>query len=539
MKPISTSIYTFEELINLHYVYVDKTKYLYEMIRNGKNQFFCARPRRFGKSLTISTLEAICEGKRELFKGLYIDGTDYDWETCPIIHIDFARSDLRTISAMESSLKNFIRRTAEKYDVTIDDDTPANMFESLVTRLYQNTLKKVVILVDEYDKPIFEHLENARDAGAYRDYLAGFYQIIKGTERYLRFVFITGVTRFAKVSIFSKLNNLDDISMDSRYATMMGYTQKELETSFGEYIDDAVSCGVKESDGTKINRDDFLSKIKKWYDGFCFVVGEPSVYNPVSVGQFFLHGYDFVNYWFATGTPTFLMKLLRKNHIVLSDLIERTVSESSFETFSLAELGGFSSGDERVTQLLLQTGYLTMDRLLWSDPEKVYLLRFPNHEVSYSFARNLFMAYAPDASASDDSTRVRIAAMNGDTSRMMESLKGFFASLPYDIQVKTEKYYQSIAFTVFRMCGFDIKMEMATNIGRIDGVLDAGRHLYVMEFKLNKSAEAALAQIDERGYAEQFIVAAHEKGKTVHALGVNFSYADGERNITDWKEKIV
>lgn len=532
MREITTSLYTFEDLIKGNCIYVDKTKYIYQLLKKAKAQIFCSRPRRFSKSLTISTLEAIFEGKRELFKGLYIDSTDYDWSVHPIIHIDFANGNVQTLELLTRTILETMQSTAQSYGVSLQEDDPSLAFKELIRKLYDKTGKGVVLLIDEYDKPILEHIGSMEDAEKYRDYIGNFYQIIKGSERYLRFTFITGVTKFAKVSIFSKLNNLDDISMNPSYGTMFGYTQDELESYFKEYIDKAV-------DDTGMKRDELLAEIKNWYDGFKFADKSLSVYNPVSIGSFFNNGSDFENYWFATGTPTFLMKLLRSNHIVLSDLPRRTLNGTSFNTFNLTDLAQTSPDDERLTQLLYQTGYLTIDKLLWSSPDKVYQLKFPNFEVSYSFAQNLLSEYAPKASATDNVTKIRLAAMDGDTEAMIEHLKAFFSALPYDIQVKEEKYYKSIVYTIFRMCNMKMMTEVTTSIGRIDGVLDAGKHLYIIEFKLNKTADAALEQIDEKKYADSFIIPAKEKGQVIHQLGINFSYDEKTRNVSDWKEEII
>ena len=532
MREITTSLYTVEDLIKGNCIYVDKTKYTYQLLKKAEAQIFCSRPRRFGKSLTISTLEAIFEGKRELFKGLYIDSTDYDWSVHPIIHIDFANGNVQTLELLTRTILETMQSTAQSYGVSLQEDDPSLAFKELIRKLYDKTGKGVVLLIDEYDKPILEHIGSMEDAEKYRDYIGNFYQIIKGSERYLRFTFITGVTKFAKVSIFSKLNNLDDISMNPSYGTMFGYTQDELESYFKEYIDKAV-------DDTGMKRDELLAEIKNWYDGFKFADKSLSVYNPVSIGSFFNNGSDFENYWFATGTPTFLMKLLRSNHIVLSDLPRRTLNGTSFNTFNLTDLAQTSPDDERLTQLLYQTGYLTIDKLLWSSPDKVYQLKFPNFEVSYSFAQNLLSEYAPKASATDNVTKIRLAAMDGDTEAMIEHLKAFFSALPYDIQVKEEKYYKSIVYTIFRMCNMKMMTEVTTSIGRIDGVLDAGKHLYIIEFKLNKTADAALEQIDEKKYADSFIIPAKEKGQVIHQLGINFSYDEKTRNVSDWKEEII
>ena len=539
MREITTSIYTFEDIIKGNCIYVDKTRYIYQLLKKAKAQIFCSRPRRFGKSLTVSTLEAIFNGKRELFKGLYIDGTDYDWSIHPVIHIDFANGNVQTLELLTLTILDALRATAKSYGVSLQGNDPVLAFRELIEQLYDKTGSCVVLLIDEYDKPILEHIGSMKDAEQYRDFIANFYQIIKGSERYLRFTFVTGITKFSKVSIFSKLNNLYDISMDSEYSTMFGYTQEELEANFAEYIDAAVKKKLEDDDGTVLDRRRLLDHLREWYDGFCFAPGCPSVYNPVSIGSFFQMHFMFKNYWYDTGTPTFLMKVMRHNHLTVLDIANITLSETALSSFDLADVMTHGLEDQRIAQLLLQSGYLTIAGLKRRTPELIYRLRFPNHEVAYSFEKNLLSAYAASARPSDYVEEILDAADEGNTLGMINALKGFFSALPYDIQIPEEKYYQSIVYTIFRMCGLSMNAEVKTNIGRIDGVLDAGEHLYIIEFKLNKSADAALNQIDEKAYADGFIIPAKEKDQVVHKLGINFCYDEKLRNIADWKEDII
>lgn len=539
MREITTSIYTFEDIIKGNCIYVDKTRYIYQLLKKAKAQIFCSRPRRFGKSLTVSTLEAIFKGKRELFKGLYIDGTDYDWSIHPVIHIDFANGNVQTLELLTLTILDALRATAKSYGVSLQGNDPVLAFRELIEQLYDKTGSGVVLLIDEYDKPILEHIGSMKDAEQYRDFIANFYQIIKGSERYLRFTFVTGITKFSKVSIFSKLNNLYDISMDSEYSTMFGYTQEELEANFAEYIDAAVKKKLEDDDGTVLDRRRLLDHLREWYDGFCFAPGCPSVYNPVSIGSFFQMHFMFKNYWYDTGTPTFLMKVMRHNHLTVLDIANITLSETALSSFDLADVMTHGLEDQRIAQLLLQSGYLTIAGLKRRTPELIYRLRFPNHEVAYSFEKNLLSAYAASARPSDYVEEILDAADEGNTLGMINALKGFFSALPYDIQIPEEKYYQSIVYTIFRMCGLSMNAEVKTNIGRIDGVLDAGEHLYIIEFKLNKSADAALNQIDEKAYADGFIIPAKEKDQVVHKLGINFCYDEKLRNIADWKEDII
>lgn len=394
-SPISTSTYSFADLRKNGYLYVDKTRYFYRLVQHAKGRYFCARPRRFGKSLAISTLGAIFRGEKHLFDGLYIASTDYAWQPHPIIHLDFARMDVGTLADLKESLTKRLRDIADAYGVTISGSTPIILFADLIEKLCQKETCGVVILIDEYDKPILEHLETRDDAERFRDFLQGFYQIIKGMDASEHFVFITGVTRFAKVSIFSKLNNLTDITMDARFACMFGYTQDELEQDFDGWLTQTLATSLPATSRAKL-----LDKLKDWYDGFRFVVDAEPVYNPVSIGSFFLSGGVFKNYWFSTGTPSFLVKLAMQNHLTLEDIQGAVMSESALDLFDVAELAEQGTDRDKLYQLLFQTGYLTIDQLLWDTPERVYSLRFPNFEVRYSFAKNLFTAYQPQEQTS-------------------------------------------------------------------------------------------------------------------------------------------
>ncbi len=539
MKEISTSIYTFSDLRKYDCLYVDKTSYIHRLLMKPKGQFFCARPRRFGKSLAVSTIEAIFKGKRELFEGLYLARTDYDWPVHPVIHVDFGRYDNSTVKLMESGLQRALRYTAEEYGISAEGGSAADMLDDIIRKLYKKYDCGVVLLIDEYDKPIIGHVEDAGDAEVFRAALESFYQTIKGAEPLLRFVFLTGVTKFAKVSIFSKLNNLTDISMHRNYAAMFGYTQTELEENFSEHLAQVVREGTRDRWGRVMDMQGLLDQLRYWYDGFCFAVAAETVYNPVSIGQFFYSEGQFANYWFETGTPTFLLKLLVRKRMFLTDMVEASLSADSLATFNLTDLAGREVSAERVVQLLFQTGYLTLDSLLEMGGLRSFSLRFPNEEVRSSFEVGLLTTYERLAESDTYAFKLVKAAMSGGTVQMIELLREFFAGLRYDIQVKQEKYYQSIVYTIFRMCGMEMQAEVTTNIGRIDGVLDTEQHLYIIEFKLDKTAEEAVQQIDVKKYAAKYIRSAQEKGQMVHALGINFSYEAGIRNITDWQEKIL
>ena len=400
IKEISTSIYSFKDLIENNCIYVDKTRYLFDIVTAAKGQFFCARPRRFGKSLAISTLEAIFSGQKELFKDCYIyKHTDYDWKQYPIIHLDFARANLTSIDLLSAWLIRTLNSIAERNNVTVSNEDPALLFGELIETLYTKYQVGVVILVDEYDKPIMEHLENEHEAEMFRTFMETFYQMIKGYEQYERFVFMTGVIKFAKLSVFSKLNSLTDISMDRKYACMFGYTEGELESCFGDYIDGLAKKGIYDENRNLLDRAGILGALKRWYDGFRFSPREESVYNPVSIGSFFRNEGIFSNYWFETGTPKVLTKTMQQIRITLDDVRDPIISRDTFSVFDITEFA-FSSDDtgnndmrkvigkQKFLQLLYQTGYMTIGEVDEDGlSDSYYPMHFPNKEVRDSFQK--------------------------------------------------------------------------------------------------------------------------------------------------------
>ena len=321
---ITSSLYTFENMREGNYLYVDKTEYLWKLVNNPQSMFFFSRPRRFGKSLTLSTLKAIFQGKKELFKGLYIENQQYDWKPYPVIHIDMGSNASSTQEDLKEELISNINSIAEELKVELTETLYNKKFEELVKKLYKRE-GKVVILIDEYDKPILNNIQN-ENIEKLQAVMKGFYSVLKTCEPYERFVFITGVGKFLKVSIFSDLNNLTDISMSDDYATMCGYTEKELNENFQSHL-------LEASEYQKIEYNTFLQKIKRWYDGYKFSIEGENVYNPVSFTKFIEnHGY-FKNYWFETGSPSILMKLIKTKDVNIEEVINNVYSEDSFTAY--------------------------------------------------------------------------------------------------------------------------------------------------------------------------------------------------------------
>ena len=528
MKKISTSISSFKNLISTNCVYVDKTKYIYDMVKEPYGQFFFSRPRRFGKSLTVSTLEAVFSGEKELFKGLYIYDADYDWEIYPIIHIDFGRSDSSTVASLEEWIKLELTSIARKYEVEVVGSSPAIMFGELIKALNNKCKKEVVVLIDEYDRPITNNLEDGKGVKSIRRVMEAFYQIIKGYESVERFVLLTGVTRLSQVSIFSKLNNLMDISRNPNYADAVGYTHKEVE----EYFKENIEAGAHKKGCTK---DELMSQLASWYDGFRFAFDGVKVYNPVSVGRFFNENYEFRNYWYATATPVMLVNQAKKHRITVETIENAVMTDISYNSFDIMQFTESDVDSQLIIQLLLQTGYLTIGDREEKNNIPTYRLVYPNKEVQLSFETDLASVYMNKAISEISNTvnDIQHFAHEGKTDEFITALKGLFAGIPYDIHLKYEKYYQSLLYLTFRMCGMDIISENRTNIGRIDAVLTAGNYIYIIECKLDKTAQEALQQINEMKYAEKY---ADKKrhGYSIVKMGINFSSDNDVRNIDDY-----
>jgi hypothetical protein len=398
--------------------------------------------------------------------------------------------------------------------MTLSRSGVSGRFTELIEKLAA-TDGKIVILIDEYDKPILDNVVKA-NIESIREVLENFYSVVKATEPYQRFVLLTGVSKFARVSVFSKLNNLTDITMDARFATMLGYTQEELEENFAEYIEHV--CREQKMDKAAL-----LDKLKLWYNGYRFEEDADTVYNPVSIGKFFESGGKFKNYWFETGTPSFLLKLAKKQQFDFEKELSQPVSELAFASYEIDRL--------QTLPLLFQTGYLTIKSFVQDEDDTFYYLNFPNREVEAAFE-----SYLLDEYSGVNKERVEVYASDmvkmlrhGEIDVFMDKLKLFFTNIPNDIHIGREKYYQTIFFIVFRLIGLRIEAECSTNIGYIDAVAQTDKYIYIFEFKLNKSPEEALKQIHDKGYFQKFI----NSDKEVILIGANFSTKT--RNIESWK----
>ncbi len=486
------------------------TRDIYRLITEGV-VYFLSRPRRFGKSLLISTLEAIFLGKKELFRDLWIDSSEYHWNPHPVIRIDFSQFRVTSAEDLKVKLEERIHEIASAAGVVCDVGDYQKQFRDLITQLSANG--KVVVLVDEYDKPIIDNIGNVDNAGRIRDVLKGFYEVLKGLDEYLRFVFLTGVSKFSKVGVFSGLNHLKDITLDIRFGSMLGMTQSEMEARFAEHI--RIFSG-----NAGIPVPDLVEKIRLWYDGFCFSYAGVPIYNPFSL-LMALDMQDFRNYWFETGTPTFLLRLLRGQEYDVQELENLQVNELAFSSYEIDRLD--------VLPILVQTGYLTIKG--YDPTRRLYTLDYPNFEVRESFIKYLIDEFTSvRKERSDAQIWKMIDAMKiGDMAQFFEILQIFFAGIPYDIQIKREKYYQTIFYLIFRLMGLQTGVGVRTGKGRIDAVVELQEGIFIFEFKITGDADAALAQIHEKGYARPY----QGRDAPIHLIGAVFG-TEGQ-GIVDWK----
>ncbi|MCK4765127.1 MAG: ATP-binding protein [Candidatus Aminicenantes bacterium] len=512
MKKLPLGIQTFSKLITGNYLYVDKTEEIYNLVNGGEYNFL-SRPRRFGKSVLVSTLKEIFSGNKELFKGLWI----YDkieWTQHPVIYIDFSKITNKTPEMLEDALHSLIDTTAADNDIQLSQGVLLKeRFVELIKKI--SAKGRVVILIDEYDKPIIEHIEtdNIETAKNNRRVLKNFFEVIKASDQYLRFVFITGVSKFSKVSVFSGLNNLRDITLSREFSTLLGYTGPELERYFGPYIE-----RMQKKRGITGNR--LIDAIREWYNGYSWD-GENFVYNPFSILSLFTENI-FKNFWFSSGTPGFLIEAIKKQQSKIMDFENLPVKSYIFDYYDFGNL--------EISALLFQTGYLTVKKITLKNFEETHHLSYPNKEVRDSFLAHLFWEYTQQEMTPGARLLEQIGkAINaGDIERFIQEIKSLFASIPYHIFIgEREAYYHTIIYLILKLNGAVVRCEESTNIGRIDAVVETGEKIYVMEFKIGSEQEA-LEQIKAKKYYEKYL----GKGKEIVLLGIGFDVE--KRNVGDY-----
>ena len=509
MKKLPIGIQTFSEIIEEQYAYVDKTGIAVDLVESGK-YYFLSRPRRFGKSLFISTLQALFEGRQELFPGLAALDR-WDWTTkYPVIKISFA-GVARTVADMKQDVENILKSNQKRLGIQCEraEEDISGCFHELIEKSFEKYQQKVVILVDEYDKLILDNLDQVEMAKEAREILKNLYTTIKDSDEFIKFAFLTGVSKFAKVSIFSGLNNLKDITLDKRYSTICGYTQNDLETVFSKHLQNAD-----------------MGKVREWYNGFNFL-GEP-VYNPFDILLFIDHEFEFRSYWFATGTPTFLIKLIQQQNYYIPNLADLRVNSSLIDSFDIENI--------KLEPILFQAGYLSIkdvNELEFGGYE--YLLGTPNKEIAISFNDVIIQYLTDETQFTQTKSSLYTALYTGDPDKLAQTLTSLFASIPYNNYVNNtisdyEGYFASVVYAYLASLGLDIIGEEVTNKGRIDLTIKMGENIYILEFKVDDSGNA-LEQIKEKNYQQKYL----NTGKTIYLIGIDFSSEEKNVSKLEWE----
>jgi hypothetical protein len=493
---------SFVKLRTKNRLYVDKTEFIYRMIQDG-TYYFLSRPRRFGKSLLLNTIEAFFQGQRELFNDLYIANKEQDWAVHPVFHFDFSVQSYNSEQSLYAILNHYVVQFEKEYSISSADTDISLRFATLIRQAYEQTGHGVVILVDEYDKPLLEVTNDPELQDAYRKMLRSFYAVLKSANQYIRFVFLTGITKFSKISIFSDLNNLNDISRDSDYATVCGLTDEEIDRDMVPYIQAFAEKKAK-------SYDEIRNKLRRMYDGYHFVDKTPALYNPFSV-MCALGRREFGSYWFETGTPTILVEMLQRHDYPLASLEDEPV-----DSMMLDSKDGIM---DSIVPLLYQTGYMCIRKT--TDDGQLSWMTFPNEEVRHGFFRFLLPYYA---SVERIRTNVAISAFvadvrSGNAEQFLQRLQSFFADFQYDAQTTPESHFRNVLYILCKLMGLQVDAEYQTSDGRIDLLLRTDKFVYIIECKIDSTARIALDQIKSKEYALPWSL---DNRETI-LIGLNFS----------------
>ena len=504
-------IQTFENIRTEGYAYVDKTALVYKLATEGK-YYFLSRPRRFGKSLLLSTLKAYFQGKKELFDGLAIANLETDWKEYPIFHFDFNTGLYTNIEGLSSTMDYQLLKLEQRFGIDKAGFSLSDRFRELISRAYEQTGQKVVILVDEYDKPLLETIGNRELQNEYRKILKSFYGVEKTMDSYIQFAFFTGVTKFSKVSIFSDLNNLKDISLSNQYAEICGVSEQEIRDNFDEVVAEMAVAN-------EISKEECYAQLEKQYDGYHFSEHSVGMYNPFSL----LNAFDskvFRDFWFATGTPTFLVEVLQHNDYPLDRLTTEEVDVRTMDSVDMMYTNPIP--------LLFQSGYLTIKDF---DKEfKSYRLGFPNEEVERGFAQFLGTYYfSGGMNGSFTINNFVRDVRNGDVEGFMTRLQALFADGDYQVMGEMEVYFQNTLSVIFKLMGFYVQVERHTSRGRMDVTIQTRDYVYIMELKVDKTADEALKQIEDKQYAAPFAA----DPRKLFKVGIRFG--SKSKGIDEWK----
>lgn len=504
-------IQNFESLRTDGFLYVDKTALIHQLVTTGR-YYFLSRPRRFGKSLLVSTLEAYFQGKKELFEGLAMEKLEQDWLEYPILHLDLNAERYSEVSSLDSILQRHLNLWEDTWGKDEREKTLSDRFIGVIRRAKAQSGRRVVILVDEYDKPLLQAIGDEQLQDEYRSVLKSFYGVLKTMDGDIRFALLTGVTKFGKVSVFSDLNNLMDISMDDRYVEICGMTEAEIHA----YMEQGVLDLARNQ---QMDYEAVCQELKRRYDGYHFTHRSQGMYNPFSLLNTFAKS-DFGDYWFETGTPSYLVELLKHADY---DLYNMAHTETNADV-----LNSIDAVSHNPIPVIYQSGYLTIKD--YNPKFKIYTLGFPNQEVEEGFL-NYLLPYYTSVNVIDTSFQLFKFIKDiesGDVDAFLSRLQSFFADTPYELIRNLEVHYQNVLFIVFKLVGFFVNVEYHTSRGRIDLVLQTDRYIYIMEFKLDGTAEEAMRQIEEKQYALPFALDERELFK----IGVNFD--NKTRNIAGW-----
>ena len=512
LKRLPVGIQTFEKIIEGDYLYIDKTEYIWNMIHLG-SYIFLSRPRRFGKSLLVSTLQAYFEGRKDLFKGLFIETVEEEWTEYPVLRFDMSSGKHMEKEQLERYLSMRLVEYEVKYGITNPATDNNDRLPALIHAAYNQTGKKVVILIDEYDAPLLDVVHEEKTLPVLRNVMRNFYSPLKDCDPYLQFVFLTGITKFSPLSIFSGLNNLKNISMRPDYAGVCGITKEEMLTAMSDYIDDF-------AEAQEITREEAIEGLKRQYDGYHFTWPSPDVFNPFSLLNAF-QDHDYTNYWFSSGTPTYLIEMLRKFNVVPSKIGGASVLASAFDAPT--------ENMKSITPLLYQSGYITIKD--YNRAAKLYTLDIPNTEIRVGLMDSLLPNYVHGCYDEGGTTigHMYEALLNDDLDEMFRLLQAYLLTVPYCDNANSEGHYQQLLYVIFSLFGRYVEVEVRTPTGRVDIVMKTAKAVYVFELKLNMSAQAAMKQIDLKDYSSKFALS----GLPIVKVGINFD--PERRTIGDWK----
>ena len=514
LKLYPIGIQTFERIRKEDKLYIDKTEYIYRMAHTSGTYFFLGRPRRFGKSLLVTTMQSYFEGKKELFKGLAIENLEKEWTEYPVLHFDMSGGKHMDKEQLEEYLDYRLQEEEKKWGITKPVKGANNRLIDLINTAYEKSGKQVVVLIDEYDAPMLDVVHEKEQLDMLRNMMRNFYSPLKYSEAKLRFVFLTGITKFSQVSIFSELNNIINISMNDEYAGICGITKEELLTQMSEDIDELAKS-------QELTREETIAELKENYDGYHFSAKSPDVYNPFSLLNCFSTR-EFGSYWFSSGTPTYLIKMMRKFKVMPTNISRMYAKSSAFDAPT--------ENMTAITPLLYQSGYLTIKG--YDKFSKLYTLDLPNKEIKVGLFESLLPNYLEgmfaqngDVAIAQMSVLIRQDNMDG----ALQLLQTFLGTVPYCNVTNYEGHYQQMLFIIFSLLtGYVVDVEVHTPKGRLDIVMLTHTRLYIIELKLNKNAQAALQQINLKNYAQRFALC----GKPVSKVGINFDSSTG--NIEDW-----